>query len=192
FSTAFVVSLPQRCSAVLASITPGYLAGCVTGCVATAEGALEARRRRTAARGELSRGGEAPEQVRVDRIAALRHSPDQVAELDRGRPGGIAARLDVELGRGDDHLPADVRQLSGVLLGDQAVGDRRRAREPDRAGGPLESAQVAAVGDEAGVGSEIVLLRPATGGPEHERGGEQGEDELLEHPSILRPPRPIP
>ena len=111
------------------------------------------RRSRT----EVRRRVDSPDQVGVDRIGALAHRSDQVAELDRRRPPRVPPGLVVELGRGDDHLLADVGELVRLLLGNEAVGDRRGAPEQDLRRSALEGLQVRLVADQAGGRSLVVL-----------------------------------
>ena len=122
----------------------------------------------------------------MDRVGALAHRSDQVAELDRRRAAGIPPGLDVQLGRGDDHLLADAGQLPGLLLGDEAVGDRRRAR---RAGPVRERARAPSgrprcrPGRPREPGRPGCVPQPAINriAPVSEGGGDS-----LEHPLIVR------
>ena len=175
----------------------GYLSALVPRREPVAEGALELG-------GRQALGAEARRGVSRRTRSAWIPRPRRPARRRRPgsragpRPGPPGPRWPASLsaGRGGDHLLADRRQLAALLLGHQAVRDRRLALQPDLAGGRAQRLQVGVAARQAGRGGRA---RPR---PRSSRRGERPRRRRsaaiacvgdAAHAPILRsrPPRPI-
>ena len=168
------------------------LPGRRAGPVALAEGALELGRQQ-AVLAVARRRVEPQPQVGVDPLRPSLDRADQIAGARSASAPGSRRRCGVQLGRGGDHLLADRGQLTSLLLGGEAVGDRRLPSSRTSAG-PRAAPSIGVAAGQAGSRRLFVFTRRAAGGRSAAQAASSAVSPIAARGtprSTIRPPRPI-